>query len=122
MDNKETYEQVSKHYSAASQGKSEKYGAAVAKSFGYSEEELAAIPEGSNLGLSCGNPLAISSIREVSPIDIGSSGAICLWAHNSAYQINVRARRSLTWEAAPASMYFSPPAESVRRAVSSASI
>jgi len=62
----EIYAEVSKHYSAASKSTAAKYGEAVAKSFGYSEEELANIPEGANLGLSCGNPLAIASLREVS--------------------------------------------------------
>lgn len=68
MDTRDTsqiYEEVAKHYSAASQTTSVKYGETVAKSFGYTEEELANIPEGANLGLSCGNPLAITSLREV---------------------------------------------------------
>lgn len=74
MDTRDTsqiYEEVAKHYSAASQTTSVKYGETVAKSFGYTEEELANIPEGANLGLSCGNPLAITSLREVcSPFPI----------------------------------------------------
>jgi arsenite methyltransferase len=65
MDSQKIYDQVSTHYSAASQGTTPEYGSAVAKSFGYSEGELASAPEGSNLGLSCGNPLAIASISEV---------------------------------------------------------
>ncbi|KAK0615686.1 S-adenosyl-L-methionine-dependent methyltransferase [Bombardia bombarda] len=73
MDSSDIYDQVSKHYSAASQITSVKYGETVAKSFGYSEEELANIPEGANLGLSCGNPLAITSLREgETVIDLGS--------------------------------------------------
>lgn len=49
---------------------------------GYSEEELAAIPEGANLGLGCGNPQAIARMRpgEV-VVDLGSgAGFDCLLA------------------------------------------
>uniref|UniRef100_A0A8H7NCG9 Arsenite methyltransferase n=1 Tax=Bionectria ochroleuca TaxID=29856 RepID=A0A8H7NCG9_BIOOC len=73
MDPQTIYHQVSTHYSAASQGMTAEYGSAVAKSFGYSEDELASAPEGSNLGLSCGNPLAIASISQgETVIDLGS--------------------------------------------------
>jgi len=37
----------------------------VAEAFGYTEEELSSIPEGSHMGLSCGNPLATANIKEV---------------------------------------------------------
>jgi SAM-dependent methyltransferase len=37
---------------------------ALSKAVGYSAEELAAIPDGANLGLSCGNPVALASLRE----------------------------------------------------------
>lgn len=51
--------------------------ARVAAAFGYSEEELAAIPEGSNLGLSCGNPTALANLREGETVlDLGSGGGI----------------------------------------------
>lgn len=36
---------------------------AQAKMLGYSAADLAAVPEGANLGLGCGNPVAIASIR-----------------------------------------------------------
>lgn len=65
MDSSKIYEQVLEHYSAASRGASAQYSEAIAKSFGYSTEELANVPEGANLGLSCGNPLAITGLREV---------------------------------------------------------
>lgn len=65
MDSQKIYDEVYGHYSTFSQSTCARYAEAIAKSFGYSEEELAGIPEGSNLGLSCGNPLAITSIREV---------------------------------------------------------
>lgn len=38
---------------------------AVAESFGYSADELAAIPAEANMGLSCGNPTAMGSLRRV---------------------------------------------------------
>ena len=65
MDSQKIYNQVYQHYSTVSRDTSARYSEAIARSFGYSEEELADIPEGSNLGLSCGNPLAIASICEV---------------------------------------------------------
>ncbi len=50
---------------------------AVAEAFGYSAEELTSIPEGANMGLSCGNPTAMASIRpgEV-VVDLGSGGGL----------------------------------------------
>jgi arsenite methyltransferase len=40
---------------------------------GYSQAEMRAVPEGANLGLGCGNPLAISSIRKGETVlDLGS--------------------------------------------------
>ncbi|KAK3298716.1 S-adenosyl-L-methionine-dependent methyltransferase [Chaetomium fimeti] len=73
MDSSKLYDQVREHYSSASRGTSVKYGEAVAKSFGYSADELANIPEDANLGLSCGNPLAITSLNEgETVIDLGS--------------------------------------------------
>ena len=38
----------------------------VAASFGYSAEDLAGIPEEANLGVSCGNPLAVAGLKAVS--------------------------------------------------------
>lgn len=65
METKQIYSQVDERYSAASRGTALEYGHAIAKAFGYSEHELADIPKESNLGLSCGNPIALASIREV---------------------------------------------------------
>ena len=69
MDSSKIYEEVREHYSLASRSTSVKYGEAVAKSFGYSADELANIPEDANLGLSCGNPLAIASLKEASHLN-----------------------------------------------------
>ncbi|QNI30864.1 arsenite methyltransferase [Alloacidobacterium dinghuense] len=50
---------------------------AVAEAFGYSAEELTSIPAEANMGLSCGNPTAIASLRpgEV-VVDLGSGGGL----------------------------------------------
>ena len=50
---------------------------AVAEAFGYSADELTSIPAEANMGLSCGNPTAIASIRpgEV-VVDLGSGGGL----------------------------------------------
>lgn len=37
----------------------------VAKAFGYTEEQLKAVPEAAHMGLSCGNPIATASIKKV---------------------------------------------------------
>jgi SAM-dependent methyltransferase len=48
---------------------------ALAEALGYSAEQLAAIPEGSNLGLSCGNPTALAELKPGEVVlDLGSGG------------------------------------------------
>src|SRR5881394_3438943 len=50
---------------------------AVAEAFGYSPEELAAIPAEANMGLSCGNPTATANLREGEVVvDLGSGGGL----------------------------------------------
>jgi SAM-dependent methyltransferase len=50
---------------------------AVAEAFGYSAEELAAIPAEANMGLSCGNPTATAHLRAgETVIDLGSGGGL----------------------------------------------
>lgn len=48
---------------------------AFAAQLGYSPEELAALPAGANMGLSCGNPTAIAALRPGQVVlDLGSGG------------------------------------------------
>ena len=37
----------------------------TSRNIGYTEKELKAVPEGADLGLGCGNPLAIGKIKEM---------------------------------------------------------
>ncbi|GKU07865.1 sam-dependent methyltransferase coq5 family protein [Fusarium langsethiae] len=73
MDSKDIYEQVDKRYGSVRKTSTGKYEQTVAKAFGYTEEELAGIPEGANLGLSCGNPTVLAKLREgETVVDLGS--------------------------------------------------
>ncbi len=47
----------------------------LAKHIGYSAEELAALPEGANMGLSCGNPNALAALQPGEVVlDLGAGG------------------------------------------------
>ncbi len=47
----------------------------VARAVGYSEQDVRVLPEGSNMGLSCGNPTALASLRAGEVVlDLGSGG------------------------------------------------
>jgi len=65
MDESQIYARVQEAYSAAVKENSSDYGREVAMAFGYSKQELASIPVDANLGLSCGNPLALAKLRQV---------------------------------------------------------
>jgi len=56
----------------------------ISRNIGYSDEELKAVPEGANLGLGCGNPVALASLREGEAVlDLGSgAGFDCFLAAN----------------------------------------
>ena len=56
----------------------------VSKAIGYTDEELTSVPEGSNLGLGCGNPVALASLVEGETVlDLGSgAGFDCFLAAN----------------------------------------
>jgi ubiquinone/menaquinone biosynthesis C-methylase UbiE len=49
----------------------------LSKKMGYTAEELGSIPEGSNLGLGCGNPVALASLTEgETVIDLGAGAGV----------------------------------------------
>ncbi len=54
----------------------------LALTFGYSAEELASLPDGANLGLSCGNPQAVAALQPGETVlDLGSgAGFDCFLA------------------------------------------
>lgn len=76
---------VREKYGAVSQGRSVAAGCcsgptdpeAVLAAMGYGAEEAAAIPEGANLGLGCGNPTAFADLKAGETVlDLGSGGGI----------------------------------------------
>lgn len=50
----------------------------VAKAFGYDASELSSVPKHANLGVSCGNPLALANLREVSSWMLEWNNSPCL--------------------------------------------
>jgi len=54
----------------------------ISRKIGYSDEEMKEVPEGANLGLGCGNPVALASLEENETVlDLGSgSGFDCFLA------------------------------------------
>jgi SAM-dependent methyltransferase len=57
---------------------------AISQQIGYSDEELKSIPEGANLGLGCGNPIALASLKKGETVlDLGAgAGFDCFLAAN----------------------------------------
>lgn len=66
MDPQTIYSKVGERYSSAVKSPNPQSSATVAKAFGYSDDELLSIPKDANLGLSCGNPLALAALKDVS--------------------------------------------------------
>lgn len=56
----------------------------IGRGIGYSDDELTSVPDGANLGLGCGNPVALASLREGETVlDLGSGdGFDCFLAAN----------------------------------------
>jgi SAM-dependent methyltransferase len=78
---------VRERYGRAAEGQAECCGssccggerdaAEVSRAIGYTEAELATLPEGADLGLGCGNPTAIASLAEGEVVmDLGSGAGI----------------------------------------------
>jgi arsenite methyltransferase len=56
----------------------------LSKSIGYTDGDLQSVPEGANMGLGCGNPVALASLKEGETVlDLGSGGGFdCFLAAN----------------------------------------
>jgi len=56
----------------------------ISRSIGYEEGDLTSVPEGANLGLGCGNPVALASLKEGETVlDLGAgAGFDCFLAAN----------------------------------------
>ena len=56
----------------------------ISKKIGYTDEDIGSVPEESNLGLGCGNPIALASLKEGDVVlDLGSgAGFDCFLAAN----------------------------------------
>jgi len=77
--NEKIRETVRKGYTQIAQGGSGCCGSStpdkLAEGIGYSGEELELLPEGANMGLSCGNPTAIAELKPGQVVlDLGSGG------------------------------------------------
>ena len=85
MEEKAVKEFVKKRYgeiaktegSCCSSGGCGPSAADVALRIGYSEEDLGNVPEVATMGLGCGNPVALASLKEGETVlDLGSGGGI----------------------------------------------
>jgi arsenite methyltransferase len=58
--------------------------AELSKRIGYNQQEIDSVPEGANLGLGCGNPIALASLKQGETVlDLGSgAGFDCFLAAN----------------------------------------
>lgn len=91
MDKSTVYQAVNNGYSSiafeaykGSNPSQTSKSANIAALFGYSAQDLATLPAGTNLGLSCGNPLATANLQpSETMLDLGSGGGLdCLIAAN----------------------------------------
>jgi len=98
MSDRDVKAAVREHYASVARGESACCGTAtklsggccgatpapdrLSKAIGYSEAEVQAVPDGSNLGLGCGNPLAHAALKEGDVVvDLGSgAGFDCFLA------------------------------------------
>ncbi len=77
---KERYGRIAERKSASCCGP--KVEDTISTAVGYGQDDLAAVPDGANLGLGCGNPVALASLREGDTVlDLGSgAGFDCFLA------------------------------------------
>jgi arsenite methyltransferase len=82
----------------------------VAQALGYSAEETGAAPEGANLGLGCGNPLAIASLKPGQTVlDLGSGAGFHAFLAARAVGptgLVIGALHRSTWRNAPVSRFL----------------
>lgn len=80
MNHRMITDDVRNQYAGVAQGELSNDSSAVrsiASAFGYSEDELNQLPSEANMGLSCGNPLAMAGIREGEVVvDLGCGGGM----------------------------------------------
>jgi arsenite methyltransferase len=74
---KEGYAQIAKQNTSCCSSKvccgSKNPAQKISKSIGYTDEEMNIVPEGANLGLGCGNPVALASLKKGEVVvDLGS--------------------------------------------------
>jgi len=86
---REGYAQVAKSSSSccapqSSCGCSSNVATDLSKRIGYSDQDIESVPEGANLGLGCGNPIALASLKQGEfVLDLGSgAGFDCFLAAN----------------------------------------
>jgi hypothetical protein len=62
----------------------------IAKTVGYSKEDLAILPAGANMGLSWGNPVAIAQLkRGETVLDLGSGGGFDVFQAARSHRLQI---------------------------------
>jgi hypothetical protein len=68
MESSAIYDLVRTRYGDLAQSPGLEAHRKIAEAFGYQPSELLSIPQDANLGVGCGNPLALAKLREVSTV------------------------------------------------------